>query len=240
MKQYVSALQPVPFSFRQEKNEPFFEPQPFVKLAKKHTANPVQLKWYAPSSDDFLLLAVKGIDAQTVKELLGFLKSHSNFNPSNCAATSLQDMMNVAVEFTQTEPPVQSSTQTIQIENEPIQDDALQSLFMDSVNEKIEENLGNEHFRGTDLAKLLCCCEMQLYRKIKQLSKLSPANYIRRYRLRRSLRSLQESDLPISQVCFNMGFRSLEYFSRSFKKEFGICPSAYRSGQNVEIVQMNV
>ncbi len=240
MKQYSPVFRHFPFSSKLTKNEPFFEPQHFTKIPSKGPNDSIHLKWFAPSSNDFFLLAINGLDAQVISEIKGLLKSRIKSNLDDCGANSIQEMLDSVVEFSQTAPteidaPASfSATKTSDCAAEN------NSVFLESLNEKIEENLGNEHFRGTDLAKLLCCCEMQLYRKIKQVSKLSPANYIRRYRLHRSLRSLQGSDLPISQVCFNMGFRSLEYFSRSFKKEFGICPSAFRSGQNVEIVQMNV
>lgn len=233
MKQYSPVFRTAPFSSKQLNKAPFFEPQAFLRIAKKTANESIQIKWFVPNSNDLFLLAIHGLDSQMIAEIKNLLQSRAKLNLEDCAANSFQEMMDAVAEFsTQEEAQPEVVAQMPEAE--------INSVFLEHVNEKIEENLGNELFRGTDLAKLLCCCEMQLYRKLKQLSKLSPANYIRRYRLRRSLRSLQESDLPISQICFNMGFRSLEYFSRSFKKEFGICPSAIRSGQNVEIVQMNV
>ncbi|MBK9017205.1 MAG: helix-turn-helix domain-containing protein [Saprospiraceae bacterium] len=117
----------------------------------------------------------------------------------------------------------------------PRQDD-----YLLEVDQAIEAHLNDEKFRGCDLARLLCCCEMQLYRRLKKLALLSTANYIRRYRLRRSLELLRQASLSVGQVCYAVGFASLEYFSRSFKKEFGVCPNDYRLGKYVEIGQVKV
>ena len=102
--------------------------------------------------------------------------------------------------------------------------------FLVSVNKVIEEHLGDEDFRPGCLSKKIFLCEMQLHRKLKKLANLSPANYVRKYRLQRSLSFLREKKLSVSEVCFRVGFRSLEYFSRSFKKEFGISPTGYMGG----------
>ncbi|MCF8243552.1 MAG: helix-turn-helix transcriptional regulator [Saprospiraceae bacterium] len=233
MKQYSPAFQPNPFSSRHEKKAPFFDAQPFFRNAKPDARESIQLKWFAPDSKNVFLLAMKGIDAQMAREIVLLIKSKARLNPKETEADSLDEMMTVVTEFMEGD--TCSLPDFVSIGEEPtgISKPAEQPALLETIDEKIEENLSNEKFRGSDLAKLLCCCEMQLYRKIKQLSNLSPANYIRRYRLRRSLGSLELTDLPISQICFNVGFRSLEYFSRSFKKEFGVCPSAFRAGQNV-------
>jgi len=104
--------------------------------------------------------------------------------------------------------------------------------FLKTVNQEIEKNLDDDDFRASHIARKIGVCDMQLHRKLKKLARLSPANYIRKYRLWRSRSFLKDPAHRISQVCFMVGFRSLEYFSRSFKKEFGVCPSDYRIGPN--------
>jgi AraC-like DNA-binding protein len=106
--------------------------------------------------------------------------------------------------------------------------------FLQKVDGVIAENLENEGFNCGELAKRLCCCEMQLYRKLKKLTALSPVNYIRSFRLRRSMAMLEQGKLTITEICYQVGFNSLEYFSRSFKKEFGLSPSAVRDAKLLE------
>jgi AraC-like DNA-binding protein len=104
--------------------------------------------------------------------------------------------------------------------------------FLKHVNQSIEKHLDDEDFRPCQLAKLCYLCEMQLHRRLKKLSNLSPANYIRKYRLWRGSTFLKNPALSVSEVCCKTGFRSLEYFSRSFKEEFGACPTVFRDIQH--------
>ena len=100
--------------------------------------------------------------------------------------------------------------------------------FLKKVNQLIECHLDDEGFRPGVLSQCLFLCEMQLHRKLKKRTGLSPSNYIRKYRLLRSRSFLRQAHWAISEVGYKVGFRSPEYFSRSFKKEFGISPSAYK------------
>lgn len=100
--------------------------------------------------------------------------------------------------------------------------------FLKKVNKIIEENIDNEKFRPKELSRKVFLCEMQLYRKLKKFAGLSPANYIRKFRLLKSVSFLKKPGTSVSEVCYKVGFGSLEYFSRSFKKEFGMPPSSCR------------
>ncbi len=102
--------------------------------------------------------------------------------------------------------------------------------WLQKVNECIEKHLDDVGFRAADLAGCLCICEMQLHRKLKKYADLSPANYIRKYRLHRGQTLLADLSLSITEVSLELGFNYLEYFSRSFKKEFGVSPMAFRNG----------
>ena len=113
-------------------------------------------------------------------------------------------------------------------------DDYLNSdnCFLVSVNKAIEEHLCDENFKPNHLSKKIFLCKMQVYRKLKKLADLSTSNYIRKYRLSRSLSFLKRTNMSVSEVSYRVGFRSLEYFSRSFKKEFGFSPSCFRKIYN--------
>jgi AraC-like DNA-binding protein len=69
----------------------------------------------------------------------------------------------------------------------------------------------------------------QLYRAFNQSE--SPAARIRRRRLERAAEMLAaRSPQPqVERVAQECGFASAEYFSRAFRREFGISPRAYRS-----------
>jgi AraC-like DNA-binding protein len=69
----------------------------------------------------------------------------------------------------------------------------------------------------------------QLYRAFNQTE--SPAARIRRRRLERAaeLLSARTPQPQVEKVAQECGFASAEYFSRAFRREFGISPRAYRS-----------
>ncbi|HJQ44024.1 MAG TPA: helix-turn-helix domain-containing protein [Jatrophihabitantaceae bacterium] len=69
----------------------------------------------------------------------------------------------------------------------------------------------------------------QLYRAFNQTE--SPAARIRRRRLERAaeLLSARSPQPQVEKVAQECGFASAEYFSRAFRREFGISPRAYRS-----------
>ena len=52
--------------------------------------------------------------------------------------------------------------------------------------------------------------------------------YVRRLRLDRAARLLDESDLPIARIAFETGFSHHSHFANAFKRAFGLTPSAYR------------
>jgi AraC-like DNA-binding protein len=105
---------------------------------------------------------------------------------------------------------------------------ATEHPFLAKINQLIEKHLDDDNLRASLLAKACFMCEMQLHRRLKKLANLSPANYIRKYRLWRSKPMLENPKYSITDVCYRVGFRSLEYFSRSFKEEFGVCPMGYK------------
>ena len=69
----------------------------------------------------------------------------------------------------------------------------------------------------------------QLYRAFTGTE--SPASRIRRRRLERAAEILAARSGPghVERVALECGFASAEYFSRAFRREFGLSPRAYRS-----------
>ncbi len=66
------------------------------------------------------------------------------------------------------------------------------------------------------------------YRKVRELMGMSPNDYLRKCRMERAAEMLRGSDLPVSDVCVQVGIPDAQYFSRVFKTHFGVTPTAYR------------
>ncbi|MCY9591062.1 AraC family transcriptional regulator [Paenibacillus chitinolyticus] len=57
---------------------------------------------------------------------------------------------------------------------------------------------------------------------------MGPAEYLLKYRLNMAQRMLFTSDVPVQQIAQAVGIADPFYFSRVFKKQFGISPTKYR------------
>jgi AraC-like DNA-binding protein len=58
----------------------------------------------------------------------------------------------------------------------------------------------------------------------------TPHRYLQRRRVERSMFLLRETDRPVTDICFDVGFTSLGTFSTMFRRIVGETPSAYRLG----------
>ena len=70
-----------------------------------------------------------------------------------------------------------------------------------------------------------------LYRLFKDITGVSPQEYLLDYRIRRACSLLKETDLPVSDIARSVGYGDALYFSRLFKQKKGSPPSEYRKGQ---------
>jgi AraC-like DNA-binding protein len=55
--------------------------------------------------------------------------------------------------------------------------------------------------------------------------------YLRRYRIRQACELLKNTNLSITQVAAAVGFSESAHFSRTFQREVGMTPRAYRRGR---------
>jgi len=67
-----------------------------------------------------------------------------------------------------------------------------------------------------------------IIRVFKKQFHQTPAVYINDAKLTRAVRFLTEADLRIDEIARRCGFEDANYFSRQFKRKFGLTPSEYR------------
>ncbi|MGN1345333.1 MAG: helix-turn-helix domain-containing protein [Eubacteriales bacterium] len=80
----------------------------------------------------------------------------------------------------------------------------------------------------SELAEITGLSPDYMARKFKQALNMSPAEYVRRFRIARAMELLCTSDLPIVEVARQTGFSDISLFSRVFKQAVGLPPAAYR------------
>ena len=68
-----------------------------------------------------------------------------------------------------------------------------------------------------------------LTRSMKQYFNITPSVYINRIKLSRAAHLLKTTDQSILDIMFLCGFNSVSFFNKTFKKEFGMTPSGFRS-----------
>jgi AraC-like DNA-binding protein len=105
-----------------------------------------------------------------------------------------------------------------------------EATFKEQLDSIINEHLGDENFTVAELSKLLGCSRTQLYRNIKSTTELAPSSYIMELRLIRAgdlLINAQATD-TVASVAYSVGFKDAAYFSRAFKRRFGMTAVEYR------------
>lgn len=100
--------------------------------------------------------------------------------------------------------------------------------FLLKLYDLVEAELSNPDLDMNQLCRLLGMSRSQVFKKLKALTGKSATNLIRSYRLHRGKEMLSKDDLTISEVAYEVGFTSLNYFSSSYYEEFGERPSSIR------------
>ena len=100
-------------------------------------------------------------------------------------------------------------------------------LFLEQLNEAINNNLEDTKLDVEKLAKLVNLSKPTLYRKIKSISDLTPNEIINIARLKKAAVLLLEGNYKIYEVADMTGYGSQTNFGRNFLKQFNMTPSDY-------------
>ena len=95
------------------------------------------------------------------------------------------------------------------------------------------ESHWQESITLADLSKASHFSPWYSARLFRKLTGLSPADYIRRYKLSRSALRLRDEDCKVIDVAFDLGFGSVDGYQRAFLREFGCNPRAFMRCQRI-------
>ena len=104
----------------------------------------------------------------------------------------------------------------------------LDRKFIDRLKAAMEKHLSESDVKVNDIGSDIGLSRVQLYRKLKAITGLSPAELLRQMRLQKAHDLIMHSDQPISAIAYDTGFSSPGYFSKCFRDEYGISPSDMR------------
>ena len=66
---------------------------------------------------------------------------------------------------------------------------------------------------------------------------ITPVTYLNRYRLLQARELLEKTDLKITQIALAVGFSESAHFTRTFQREIGVSPRAFRQGKRAPVAR---
>lgn len=91
----------------------------------------------------------------------------------------------------------------------------------------VETNLSDSLFGVEKMASEIGMSRANLHKKLKSITGFAPGDFIRNIRLKRAANLLRNKADSVTQIGLAVGFEDPSYFSKSFKKQFGVTPSEY-------------
>lgn len=102
-------------------------------------------------------------------------------------------------------------------------------LFAEQLNEAIRKNMSNPNLKMEELGEEMGLSRVQLYRKVKAITGLTPVELLRQMRLQNAYALLTSTTKTVGEIAYEVGFGTPGYFSTCFKKQFGKYPTDLRA-----------
>lgn len=99
--------------------------------------------------------------------------------------------------------------------------------FLSAVTKTIEDHLSDPALNVTALCNLSDISNKQIYRKLTQLTGMTPVEYIKSVRMKKAAMLLRQKKFTVAEVMYMVGFSNHSYFSKCFKAELGKAPAQF-------------
>lgn len=106
--------------------------------------------------------------------------------------------------------------------------ESMDDVFMRKFMVLIEESYPDSDFSIEKASDMLGLSRVHLYRKVKELTGVTPTDFLRNYRLKRAAALLREKGRNVNEVAYATGFSSPPYFSKCFKAAYTVTPTEYQ------------
>ena len=107
-----------------------------------------------------------------------------------------------------------------------------EAAYLERVRNAIRSGLRDPAFGVLELANAVFQDRSHLFRRVRQVSGMSPSELLRVMRLDEGARLLAAGQGSVADVTYAVGYNSVSYFSRAFQAQYGVTPAVYR-GQAV-------
>ena len=104
---------------------------------------------------------------------------------------------------------------------------SLDDKFLLNARNVVEANISDHTMSVDRLTQELNLSRTQLFRKMKALTGFSPNDFIKNIRMQRAAEMIRMKTDTITQIGYAVGFNDQSYFTKCFKKQFGVTPSEY-------------
>lgn len=113
-------------------------------------------------------------------------------------------------------------------------EDSRRKQFIETSVNYLNDNLDNPALVVEDLARNAAMSRTAYFNRMKEITGLSPVDFIKQMRIKRAMKILDQGGVSITEVAYRVGFTDPKYFSRCFKAEMGMTPTQYLESRKPE------
>jgi len=120
-------------------------------------------------------------------------------------------------------------SQELKVDAKHMATSSVDQQFFKRIQDVLDAQLTNPEFNSKTFVDAMQMSRMQLHRKLKALTGLSTSEFIRSQRLKLAIHFLENSDLTVSEIAYQVGFNTPSYFIKCFKDTYNCTPSTFIS-----------
>lgn len=167
---------------------------------------------------------------------LYFVKTYTELHGGHVKVISKENMgttVTISLPLRNEEQPVSTSigvsAEVVPIETEEVTQQVTEydEKFLANVVRLIEEHISDSELNVNALCDWANTTNKQMYRKVKQLTGMTPVEYIKNIRMKKAAMLLKQRKFTVAEVMYMVGFSNHSYFSKCFQAQFGVTPKQY-------------
>ena len=115
-----------------------------------------------------------------------------------------------------------------------IEKESQEQKFVQEYKTLVANHLSDNGLTPDMLAKEMGYSRSAFYKKVSELTGMTPKSYITQQRMEQAAMLLQDTHTTVSEVAYKLGYSNPQYFSTAFKQYYNISPSKYQNAQRPE------
>jgi ligand-binding sensor domain-containing protein/signal transduction histidine kinase/DNA-binding response OmpR family regulator len=108
------------------------------------------------------------------------------------------------------------------------EDDQVENEFIKKIIVLTEEQMANPDFDVEMICRHMAMSQTVLYKKIKALTDMTLNDIVKEVRFKKAAQLISTQKYTVYEVADMVGYNDTKYFSREFKKQFGLSPRDYK------------